>query len=83
MYIYSTRGYWMWMFDGRPHTARNPDYSLLPRGRRPCTLWWGVFEAPTRRPRGLARAVCARRNSKGPQQQPASHRPTPTRTPHP
>ena len=44
IWIYAMFGYWMWMFDGKVHTNRK-DYQLLPEDQRPCTLWWGVFQA--------------------------------------
>ena len=43
MYIYYALGYWMWMFDGKVHTARNPNLTFQKdRLKRPCTLWWVV-----------------------------------------
>ena len=37
-------GCWMYQFDGSYHLAADPKYSLASPGRRPCPLYYGVFE---------------------------------------
>ena len=43
IWAYCVFGLWMWMFDGKIHTA-NGELTLQPvRELRPCTLRWAVY----------------------------------------
>ena len=49
VYIYygGINGMWMWMFDGKWHSADNPDFSFVENmNERPCTLFYTVAQIP-------------------------------------